>query len=74
MKAKDPDLHGLCNRILESERFIRFVGIPIKWANRLYHPIESARTETNLSDSYRKSIIEAICRFSKYHDNKSSSR
>ena len=36
--------------------------------------ILAMKTETNLSDSYRKSIIEAICRFSKYPDNKSSSR
>ena len=33
--------------------------------------IIAARTETNLSDSYRKSIIEAICKFSKFHNHKS---
>jgi integrase/recombinase XerD len=32
--------------------------------------IIAARTETNLSDSYRKNIIEALCRFSKYHTDK----
>ena len=37
MKAKDQDLylHGLCNRILESDRSIRFVGIPNKMGKQI---------------------------------------
>ena len=37
MKAKDPDLdlHGLCNRVLESDRSIRFVGIPNKMGKQI---------------------------------------
>ena len=35
MKAKDPDLHGLCNRILESDRSIRLVGIPNKMGKQI---------------------------------------
>ena len=37
MKAKDQDLdlHGLCNRILESDRYIRFVGIPNKMGKQI---------------------------------------
>jgi hypothetical protein len=33
MKAED--LRGLCNRILESDRSIRFVGIPNKMGNQI---------------------------------------
>jgi hypothetical protein len=33
MKAED--LHGLCTRILESDRSIRFVGIPNKMGNQI---------------------------------------
>jgi hypothetical protein len=29
------DLHGLCTRILESDRSIRFVGIPNKMGNQI---------------------------------------
>ena len=32
---KADDLHGLCNRILESDRSIRFVGIPNKMGNQI---------------------------------------
>jgi hypothetical protein len=32
--------------------------------------IIAARIEANLSNSYRKNIIEALCRFSKYHNDK----
>jgi hypothetical protein len=33
MKAED--LHGLCSRILESDRSIRFVGIPNKMGKQI---------------------------------------
>ena len=32
---KADDLHGLCTRILESDRSIRFVGIPNKMGNQI---------------------------------------
>jgi hypothetical protein len=35
MKAKDLDLHGLCNRILESDSSIRFVGVPNKMGKQI---------------------------------------
>jgi hypothetical protein len=35
MKAKDLDLHSLCNRILESDNTIRFVGIPNKMGKQI---------------------------------------
>jgi hypothetical protein len=28
------------------------------------------KVETNLADHYRKDLIEVLCRFSKYNDNK----
>ena len=33
--AKDLDLHSLCSRILESDRSIRFVGIPNKMGKQI---------------------------------------
>jgi hypothetical protein len=33
--AKDLDLHSLCNRILESDSSIRFVGIPNKMGKQI---------------------------------------
>ena len=33
--AEDLDLHSLCNRILESDRSIRFVGIPNKMGKQI---------------------------------------
>jgi hypothetical protein len=33
--AEDLDLHGLCNRILESNRSIRFVGVPNKMGKQI---------------------------------------
>ena len=35
MKAEDLDLHSLCNRILESDNAIRFVGIPNKMGKQI---------------------------------------
>ena len=35
MKAEDQVLHDLCNRILESDKAIRFVGIPNKMGNQM---------------------------------------
>ena len=40
MKAEDLDLHDLCNRILESDNAIRFVGMPNKMGKQLYQVIE----------------------------------
>lgn len=37
---KSEDLHNLCSRMLESDRSVRFVGIP--WATRLYRAMEPA--------------------------------
>jgi hypothetical protein len=69
MEAKDQDLdlHSLCNRILESDRSIRFVGIPNKWANKSYHRTESwtcsitntmgnrkSRYKVRIEDEYKK--------------------
>jgi hypothetical protein len=33
--AEDLDLHSLCNRILESDRSIRFVGVPNKMGKQI---------------------------------------
>ena len=35
--------------------------------------IQAMKTETNLSDHYRKNTIEALTRFSKYKDNNNKS-
>jgi hypothetical protein len=35
VKAEDQDLHGFCSRILESDKAIRFVGIPNKMGKQM---------------------------------------
>jgi hypothetical protein len=37
MNAKDLDMRGLCNRILESDIYVVFL---IKWADKLYRVTE----------------------------------
>ena len=65
--AKDLDLHSLCNRILESDRSIRFVGIPNKmgkqivswlqsWAGSITNTVgnRKSRYKVRIEDEYKK--------------------
>jgi hypothetical protein len=39
-------------------------------ASTIVKYIDIMKVETNLADHYRKDLIEVLCRFSKYNDNK----
>ena len=52
--AKDLDLHSLCSRILESDRSIRFVGIPNKMGKQIVSSYRAGLIITN-TVGYRKS-------------------
>ncbi|MGI8834014.1 MAG: hypothetical protein ACR2IS_15435, partial [Nitrososphaeraceae archaeon] len=59
MNAKDLDMHGLCNRILEPDRSIRFVGIPNKMGRQIISSYRSGlkplltRNEIEMFDTRR---------------------
>ena len=55
--AKDLDLHSLCNRILESDNAIRFVGIPNKMGKQIVSSYRAGLIITNTM-GYRKSHYE----------------
>ena len=65
--AKDLDLHSLCSRILESDRSIRFVGIPNKMGKQIVSSLQSwagsitntvgnrkSRYKVRIEDEYKK--------------------
>ena len=65
--AKDLDLHSLCNRILESDRSIRFVGVPNKMGKQIVSSVQSwagsitntvgnrkSRYKVRIEDEYKK--------------------
>ena len=69
MEAKDQDLdlHSLCNRILESDNAIRFVGIPNKMGKQIVSSLRSrtcsitntmgnrkSRYKVRIEDEYKK--------------------
>ena len=48
-------------------------GLPSSFANHLCstgEDIAAVKNEVNLSDNYRRDLIESLARFSKYNDNK----
>jgi hypothetical protein len=53
--AKDLDLHSLCNRILESDNAIRFVGIPNKMGKQI---VSSYRAGLIITNTMGKSHYE----------------
>src|SRR5919106_690106 len=59
---KADDLHGLCTRILESDRSIRFVGIPNKMGNQIISRYR-ARVVPLLTPSEMETLaIESVLR------------
>jgi len=66
MKAED--LRGLCNHILESDRFIRFVGIPNKMGNQIVSCYRAGVVPLLTPSEIEMLSIESVLRMSTRKD------
>jgi hypothetical protein len=69
MEAKD--LQGLCNRILESDRYIRFVGISNKMGNQIISRYRSGLTPLLTPQEIEMYALQSVLRMNTRKDYES---
>ena len=65
------DLQGLCNRILESDRYIRFVGISNKMGNQIISRYRSGLTPLLTPQEIEMYALQSVLRMNTRRDYES---
>ena len=65
------DLQGLCNRILESDRYIRFVGISNKMGNQIISRYRSGLTPLLTPQEIEMYALQSVLRMNTRKDYES---
>ena len=68
MKAENLDLHSLCNRILESDDAIRFVGIPNKMGKQIVSSYRAGLVPLLTPQEIEMFAIESVLRMNTRKD------